>query len=217
MRQMIDELKAIPGVVGASIYRPSKGLLETNLPAIFKPERLSQVGKSLAKLYSAGRLSFADMTDVTLVYDESVVVVRELDRQQLLFAFCDPSFSQNLLSMSLNLLEEEFRARSSSDESASAALDLASEETAKMAATAEPESSFSTLLDRMRQRLGKVVGPMAGFIFNERVDAWQQQGAAEFSRIEELISALNCEIADVEKIERYRQLIEPELKGFQEG
>ena len=70
MQQLIDELKAIPGLVGACIYSSRDGLQETNLPGIFKADRLGAVGKQLAKLYSAGRMSFDDLTDVSLHYDE---------------------------------------------------------------------------------------------------------------------------------------------------
>ena len=218
MRQMIDELKAIPGVVGAGIYSSSKGLQATNLPAIFKPERLDAVGNHLSKLYAAGRISFADLTDVTLNYDESVVVARELDQQHLLFAFCDPSFNHNLLSMSFNLLQDDYRAGSlrsaivdSSVESKPAAAVPADE------ITCEPDTALVSLLDLMRERLKKILGPMAGFIFNELLEKWQQQGQPVSSRIDELLHALHGEIGDEEKIDRYQQLIGHELAEFQEG
>lgn len=219
MRQMIEELKAIPGVVGASIYSSTDGLQVTNLPGIFKPERLNLVGKHLTKLYSAGRLSFSDLTDVTLNYDESVVVARELDKQLLVFAFCDPSFNHNLLSMSFNLLQEDYRAGSfRSTGSETAALAAAPAEAPVIGQpVAEPEGAFATLLDLMRERLSKILGPMAGFIFNEMFDKWAQQGTADISRIDELISALNIEIGDEEKANRYQQLIAPELQAFEKG
>lgn len=217
MLQMLDDLKAIPGVVGASVYSSADGLLTTNLPGIFKPERLNVVGKHLTKLYSAGRLSFTDLTDVTLNYDESVVVARELDKQMLVFAFCDPSFNHNLLSMSLNLMQEEYQAGSLQSKPASAGSSSTAVPATAVAGKAEIlEGSFATLLDRMRERLSKVLGPMAGFIFNESLEKWQQ-GGAESSRLDELISALNQEIADDEKILRYQQLIEPDLQAYQEN
>lgn len=51
MNQILDELKSIPGVVGACVYSPRAGLKISNLPGIFKPERLAAVGKHLSKLY----------------------------------------------------------------------------------------------------------------------------------------------------------------------
>ncbi|MCK4502169.1 MAG: hypothetical protein KAU22_03980, partial [Desulfuromonadales bacterium] len=68
MIHLIDELKVIPGVIGACIVNSQEGLKVTNLPTIFKPERLTLVGKHLLKLYATGRMSFNDLTDIILNY-----------------------------------------------------------------------------------------------------------------------------------------------------
>lgn len=216
MQQMIDELKAVPGVVGAGIYSVSDGLLVSNLPGIFKPDRLAVVGKHLGKLYSAGRHSFADLADVTLNYDESVIVVRELDKYNLVFAFCDPSYNHNLLSMSLNLMQEEYQAGNFKTEVA-VVVPAEKESPAEQSAAPRLEGPLASLFEVLRERLSKVLGPMANIIFDEAVESWQQAGVADFSRIEELIGLLNKEIADEDKVDKYRSLIEPELQGFQKG
>jgi len=217
MKQMIDELKSIPGVVGACIYSARTGLKVNNLPGIFKPDRLTAVGKNLAKLCSAGRMSFDDLTDVSLHYDESVVVARELQKNLLVFVVCDPSFNQNLLTMSFNLLQEEVQ-------ESGVALDEFETQPKSQPAEAAPadgqvlsEEQLIGLFNEMKDLLGKVLGPMAGFIFDEMVEVWEQQGAADIGRIEGLIQLLNEEIADPEKIKHYRKLITPELKKYQKG
>ena len=215
MLHLIDELKVIPGVMGACIVNSQTGLQVTNLPAVFRPERLTLIGKHLLKLYSVGRMNFDDLTDITLNYDESVVVARELEKNTLIFAICDPTFNQNLLTMSFNLLHEEFK------------LGNFTETVAETAAPAEAESAISSpsiereisqdLLAEMKALLGGILGPMAGFIFDEVTDNWMEQGAPDFSRIEELIEQLNQEIDDQDKIDKYRQLISPAIEGFQKG
>ena len=214
MINLIDELKVVPGVVGACIVSAEKGLLATNLPAIFKPERLAVVGQHLLKLSHSGQSCFPDLTDMTLNYDESVVVARELVDGTVLFAICDPSFNYNLLTMSFNLLQEEFKEGNHSQEPA-----------AGSAATEEPtvpsggdiSAALQDLLDEMKGLLGKILGPMAGFVFDDVVETWQGQGAADFSRIEDLIGSINQEIDDPEKVDNYRRLIAPLLNTFQKG
>lgn len=211
MIHLIDELKVIPGVIGACIVNSQDGLKVTNLPTIFKPERLTLVGKHLSKLYSVGRMSFDDLTDITLNYDESVVVARELEKDTLIFAICDPSFNHNLLSMSFNLLQEEFKLGNFSTTTA---------ETKSVVSPPSPQvvsGAMEDLLTEMRESLGKILGPMAGFVFDEVAEEWMDQGAPEFSRIEELIEQLNQEIADQDKIDKYRQVITSALKNFQKG
>ncbi len=210
MIQLIDELKVIPGVIGACIVNSQDGIKVTNLPTIFKPERLLVVGKHLLKLYSAGRASFSDLTDITLNYDESVVVARELERNTLVFVICDPTFNHNLMTMSLNLLQEEYKLGT-----------FATAETPAVASTQPSQVDMSgkmqDLLEEMKGALGKILGPMAGFVFDEVAEEWEEQGAPNFSRIEVLIDLLNQEISEQDKMDSYRQLVSPMLKTFQEG
>ncbi|HEY5673615.1 MAG TPA: hypothetical protein VIR78_07915 [Malonomonas sp.] len=212
MKQLIDELKAIPGVVGGCIYSSREGLKETNLPGIFKADRLDAVGKHLAKLYSAGRMSFNDLTDVSLHYDESVVVARELQQGLLIFAICDPAFNHNLLSMSFNLLQEEFRNGAYARPATVAAA------VAPPVVTRVPVLNARQLglLEDMKVKLGRVLGPMAGFIFDEVSEIWERQGGTS-QRLGALLELLDKEIADEDKSASYRQLIATELHAFQEG
>jgi hypothetical protein len=117
--------------------------------------------------------------------------------------------------MSFNLVQEDYRAGSFSREQPIA--EVAQPETPAAAKITEPEGPLASLLELMRERLAKILGPMASFIFTELQDKWQQQGAVDFARIDELLSAIDTEIADEEKSQKYRSLIGPELQAFQEG
>ena len=215
MLHLIDELKVIPGVMGACIVNSQIGVQVTNLPALFRVERLALVGKHLLKIYAAGRMSFDDLTDITLNYDESVVVARELEKNTLIFAICDPTFNQNLLSMSFNLLHEEFKLGNFTEVAAEPVTTAAAPEPS---APPPVESKISQdLLAEMKGALGKILGPMAGFIFDEVMDNWLEQGPPDASRIEELIDQLNQEIDDQDKIDKYRQLISSALEDSQKG
>lgn len=210
MIQLIDELKVIPGVIGACIVNSQDGIKVSNLPTIFKPERLLIVGKHLLKLYSAGRDSFSDLTDITLNYDESVVVARELEKNTLVFVICDPTFNHNLMTMSLNLLQEEYKIGNFSTAEPPVAA-------ATQPSQVEMSGKMQDLLAEMKGALGKILGPMAGFVFDEMAEEWAEQGNPDFSRIEVLLDLLNQEISEQDKIDSYRQLISPMLKTFQEG
>ena len=215
MINLIDELKVIPGVIGACIVNSQEGLRVTNLPTIFKPERLNLVGKHLLKLYAAGCMSFDDLTDITLHYDESVVVARVLEQGTLVFAICDPTFNHNLLTMSFNLLHEEYKLGNFSE---AVTKTTTSPSVIESLPTEQKMSgALQNLLAEMKEALGKILGPMAGFIFDEVSDEWMEQGSPDFSQIEELIEQINQEISDQDKIDKYRQLISSAINGFQKG
>lgn len=203
MKQAIDELKAIPGVVGACLFGSKEGLLQSNLPGIFKQEKLSEVGKQLTKLLAAGRMSFDDLNDLSLHYDESVVIARELRRGLTVFAICDPSFNHNLLTMSLNLLQEELR------DQPDVPVTLAATSNAPQGV---PDASeLEPLMLELKTALAKVLGPMAGIIFDEIREVWAEKGEAR-SRLTELLDMLNLEIGDPDKVATFRVIAGPLLQ-----
>ncbi len=204
MKQAIDELKAIPGVVGACLFSTQGGLQQSNLPGIFKPEKLTAVGKQLSKLLTAGRMSFSDINDLALHYDESVVIARELCKGLTVFAICDPSFNHNLLTMSLNLLQEELRDQPEAQQVTASTATLS--ESLSVGAELEP------IITELKTLLAKVLGPMAGIIFDEIQQEWAQQGATA-ARLPELIEMLNREIGDPDKIATFESLTAPLLQA----
>ena len=216
MLQLINELKDIPGVIGACTYSPQNGLQESNLPGIFKPEKLAAIGRQFTKLYTVGQMNFSDLTELTLNYDESVVVARTMQNNNLVFVICDPSFNHNLLSMSLNLLQEELHGdlMAAEDEDSVGKPLVGTFESSKTEKSADRD--LTILFESLREHLAKIVGPMAKIIFDEAVDEWQKQGVGDESRLESLLDLLKQEIVDPEKIEHYQELIEPALQAFQD-
>ncbi|MFO7811816.1 MAG: hypothetical protein R6V21_02520 [Pelovirga sp.] len=107
MSYVIEELKMIPGVLGACFVQADIGVTAANLPAVFKKERLELIGNSLAKIYAAGATSLDEFSCLSLHFDESIVVARALGADTFCFVICDPAYNLNPLIMSLDLLQEE--------------------------------------------------------------------------------------------------------------
>lgn len=216
MKQAIDEFKAMPGVVGCCIYSSMKGVHLSNLPAVFKPERLATIGEQLFRLHSAGNKSLRDLYNISIYYDEAVIVTRLLKVNQLLFIICDPSLNQNLLVMSLNLLQDKFEDSQDGPEPGATAQSLRAEKTVQ-SAEFQTDERLSALCSELRSLLGKILGPMAGYVFDETFSDWQKQRNAEIDHIGTLIDMLNREIADTDKIEYFQKLIAPKLSSFRNG
>lgn len=200
MQQMIDDLKSIPGVIGAFGYRTKQGILCNNLPSLFKQERLAEVAKNLAKIAAAGRLGFPDMAEVLINFEESVILCRPLGTGDLLITVCDPSINMNLLTLSLNLALEDFDS-------------TAAEAPVAVAPRVDPaqlreSGPLAEPLQAMVQMLAKVMGPMAGIVFNEALESWAAEQPPTPARLPALLEALCREIDDPEKVERFRKLVE---------
>lgn len=208
MKQVIEELKAIPGVVGGCIFDSRKGIIANNLPPIFKEAKLSNIGKLLSKMYASGKNNFSDITEISLYYEESVVIVREASANMFLIAICDPSVNLNLLSMSLNLIMDDFSSLSGiSAESP--------EPLAEKKFTADEILQSGTMandLNGMKSALAKVMGPMAKIIFIEALEEWLKRDTPSYASLENLIGILDKEISDADKAAYYRELILPYLE-----
>lgn len=111
MIHLIDELKMIPGVLGACLFHSDEGVKVANLPSVFKKERLQMIGSHLNKMYTAGTTTFDVIGGLCLHFDESIIVARSIAADTLCFVVCDPAYNLNVLVMSLDLMQEEIDQR----------------------------------------------------------------------------------------------------------
>ena len=221
MQQLIDELKSIPGVVGASVFRSKQGVLCHNLPALFKAERINEIGKHLTKIHAAGRHNFPDLSEVLVNYEEATVLCRQFQGGDFLVAVCDPGVNFNLLTMSMNLALEDFHGAEPAAASVAAPAPSAVEEKpaaapAPAASKIDPEALRETdglvePLQIMLQGLTKIMGPMAMIVFDDALVAWATGQTPSPSTLKILLDILCEEIGDQDKAGRYRDLVKKQL------
>jgi hypothetical protein len=211
MVHLIDELKIIPGVMGACLYKTQEGVKASNLPGIFKRERLDSIGRQLIKLQSAGRMSLAGCKELQLSFEELKIVAREFEDGTLAFALCEGGFNAQLLQMPLRLLEEEYLrlAKEIVAKPENANVDSGADASADGKATVPNSSKLDSaaqaeLTDELTTELALLVGPMAGMIVEDAIDGWQQQNPNKVADLVELICA---EVGSAEKADLFRQSV----------
>lgn len=200
MKEIIDDLKDLSGVIGVCLYHGQSGVLTSNLPAIFSPEKLTDIGKLLMRIQSAGRMTFNDLTDLSLHYDESVILVRELEENLVVFLLCDPDFNQNLVTMSLNLAQQELQ----NQQTPLVQQFVKEDKPPEAAATVE---QIEPILAQIKEPLPKILGPMADFVFEEAVESWQATGNATLNNLGGLVQLLENEIGNADQIKRFHDKI----------
>jgi len=205
MQQLIDDMKAIPGVIGACTFSLQEGIVDNNLPSLFRHDRLGSTAKHLAKIHAAGRLNFPDLSEVMISYEEAVVVFRQIDLNRNLITICDPGINMNLLGMSLNLALENIKvnpspatSRPTVTEPATAPVDIKALLT--RGPTAQP-------LQTMQKLLTKVIGPMAKIVFEEALVRWAPESGMRKGSLSKLLEVICQEIGDSEKSNEYRDLV----------
>ncbi len=214
MVHLIDELKVIPGVMGACICHPHEGVQASNLPAIFKVERLETIGRQLIKMISAGRMSLDGLSDLILRFEESMVVARELKGGGVVFALCDGSCHRQILQMPLSLVADGYAGVVASLDKASPAASPIMEP--GPAATAETNVSVDELIEGLQGVLAPLVGPMAGMIVEDSAETWESDGRS-VTRINALVDLICQEIGDDEKADAFRQSAEHFIADLKKG
>lgn len=214
MQAIIDDLKDLPGVLGACLYHGQRGPLETNLPAIFTADKLVKISKLLMKIHAAGRMNFQDLTDLSLQYDESVILVRELEDNLIIFTLCDPGFNQNLVTMSLNLLQQELK---NQPFQVGDSPSVTADPPPVTDVSTGPSEEVSRAMEAMKSHLPKIMGPMADIIFDEAVETWKKQGKYTVGDLDLLVQMLAEEIENADKITNYKEMIKPALQQAAKG
>jgi len=219
MQQALDDLKAIPGVVGAAIYQAQQGVLANNLPGLFKPEKLAGMGKLLNKIFSAGRLSFNDLAETSLCYEEATLITREISEGRYIMVICDPAANMNLLSMSLKMALEDLRQPRSSTPAQSSATppSTAGQVVDRQSPEIKPEEllargPLSTPMKGMQQQLANVIGPMAEILFQDALIEWSKTFQVSITNLPHLVDLVCRDIGDNQKARQYRDLIQSQLK-----
>jgi len=220
MKHVLDEFKSVQGVIGSCVYNAKGLVLANNFPSIFKEEKLLSIGKMLAKLYSAGGLTFPDITDVFLSYEESIVIVREIADKSYLIILSEPSLNVNLVTLTMNLVKDDLKeailnaaapipqaAPASTPQTTAPAQSIFQKEKKTSANELIAKGALAETLQGMQAALAKIMGPMAKIIFAESVEKWQDVCLPSFNNLPKLMGILAEGIMDPEKVSRYEELV----------
>ncbi|GAB4175448.1 MAG: hypothetical protein Tsb0017_26810 [Geothermobacteraceae bacterium] len=203
MQNLVTEIKAIPGVIGACCHHSQQGLVANSLPGLFKPDKLAAMGKHMARLLAAGRLNFPDLNDMVLQYEETTIVGKSIDQNLVLAVLCDPGINMNLLTMSLNLAMENL----SLDRQPPVSSTLPPPAGTGSQAASQPAMAITKEMEAMKTALSKVVGPMASIMFDDALREAADFGESGNTLLARLQAILTREIGDEEMAARYRQLV----------
>ncbi len=215
MDQILTELQSVPGVIGAFVFHSQNGVKLRALPEVFKEAKLVKMGKSLVKIYAAGCMGVSELSEVSLYYEESIVIVRRISTREFLIVLLDPGANLNLVSMSLNLTVEELKTVPEKPVEVNAPGPPVQVEpplpiTRNNGYKAEEMLQSGPMAESLRSMqlsLAKVMGPIARVIFRDALTEWLKNGSPSFENVAVLIDVLEKEINDPEKFQDYRKRI----------
>lgn len=212
MNTVLDEIKTIPGIIGGFVFGVTHGIQMNNLPPVFKETNLNKIGKVLDKIYRSSRVGSPDITELSLYYEESTIIVRPLGKTAYLIIMSEPSLNQNLITMSMNMVADEIIQMGETLDSAAENLDSNTQTQPVKEISAEEiinNSPLSEQLCGMQTALLKIIGPMAKIIFKDAINAWIGSNNPSESSLPRLVEILLNEINNSEREEKYLKMIAP--------
>ncbi|HZY05749.1 MAG TPA: hypothetical protein VFF02_19840 [Anaeromyxobacteraceae bacterium] len=192
MMEILQQLTAIPGVVGSLACDPRGEILALEFPSVFEESTLKRVAALLAD--DAGALPSIVRPDGTLElrYTGGRAIVRRFPTGTLLLV-CTSAINPQLLALSLTQCWrrlERFGVRP--------------------AAVPPPPSpvawgpDLEAVRERLLQALLRRIGPIGDMVFAQGWDAWIASGPPSPARLENLVAALAREIDEGEARARFQ-------------
>jgi len=206
MNRIFEEIKAVPGVLGVFALHAKKGILQSAVPPLFKAEKLLEVSRQLLKIYTVTRMNLKAMQDISLHFDGSVLVLRQISDLLFLVVIGEPQVNTNMLSMSLSLAAEDLPADLPT---AAAPVPPPAANAARSLEEIRNSGTLTAPLRKVEEVLSQVMGPVAGLILEESLEEWLRSGSASFEGLPKLVTILNRELADPEKVREFQDLLGP--------
>jgi hypothetical protein len=219
MEMILEDIQCIPGVSSVFCFHPLNGILASKSRPEFSQEALSDVGRTLVKIYSGGTEAFPDIEQISLQFDQSRILIVRATESLYLVIIHELSLNPNLLSMTLTQALKNLKKPFNPSVDPKGA-DAAPQSTPGSGAATPNHKDVvfskagAQILSVLENSLNKVMGPMGSIVFADTREAWLA-GAEDPSRVsvENLIRMLCTEIGDPEKINAFKKLIAPHLKS----
>jgi len=217
MEKVLDGLRSKPDIIGAYVFHVNSGVTAKNIPDDFTDIRLTAIAEKGVKIFSSEIKMLPDVSEVSLVYEETTVTICSITDRNYLILLSAPDVRSSLLHMVLQPAVDELKYLIANASGKNAP----KPEKLKMRVT-EPADENTSLIDseqlmaagsmakllkELQVTLVKVVGPIAKIIFLDSVKEWMATDHPDLSTIPNLLGILSREINDPEKFNIYRKKI----------
>jgi len=205
MKNLLEEIKTSPGVLGACVYSTKKGIVGSNLPATFNSEQQQRITSILHRVFRLNDSAKLDVNAYEIQYDEALLMARRLDNEATLVVVCAPDVNVPLVSMACGMqnaeLLEAIAAHQGNTTPAPTAPTAAEPAPAQAPQTKQTPAEVlnGPLADKLagiKRALAKCIGPVAGMALDGALKTWLEKGEPTADRLTDLAELLLPEIDD---------------------
>ncbi len=190
MKDIINEIDVLPGVVGSCLFIKERGQICSGLPPLFTEETVLSIVNRVTRLVQMGGIVDMDVQTITLRFDIYTIMTMIVDSETLLLIACEARSNCSLVATTLSMLAGELQSRLNKEFPHSPDI----KKIADKSDDGQEAAKTASLLKQVRGALAFVVGPMADMVFDDNVALWTQKESASSSRLPELIEMVAAEI-----------------------
>ncbi|MEK6201158.1 MAG: hypothetical protein N2A40_01885 [Desulfobulbaceae bacterium] len=219
MDSLLKEINMLPGVFGCFVYTGNQELAAAKLPPIFKENTIKTMGNLLTRALKMGSMANLDLAAIEFKFDVSLLIVKPLEQGSVLVIVCEPAVNKSLINMTIAMLIGDIQTAINSTPApaqviaqAPALQPVASappEEAPEKQQEVEIDAELAPILENIKEALAYAIGPIAGQVMRDIIEAWAQQGPTSKQRLPALATLLCQEINDKELEADFMNQIRP--------
>jgi len=199
MKNLLEEIKTTPGVLGACVYSTKKGIVGSNLPATFNSEQQQRITSILHRVFRLNDSAKLDVNAYEIQYDEALLMARRLDNEATLVVVCAPDVNVPLVSMACGMQTAELLEAVAAHQGGASPSPMPQPPQAPQAKLTPAEILKGPLADKLtgiKRALAKCIGPVAGMALDGAMKIWLENGEPTAARLTDLAELLLTEIDD---------------------
>jgi len=191
MDALLQEITALPKVLGCFVYSGNQGVTSSNMPPIFTKNTVQIIGTLLSKPKQMGKVAKLDIESIDIRYNETVIVAQPLNNNSVLVTICEPGTNRPLLDMSIKMVLKELQQQLQPGK-----------QSAPLSAGMDNHrlGSLKPVLAKINEALADVIGPIAKPVLTDSLKKWSGQGPQTKERLPDLAMMI-CKEIDDEQLE----------------
>jgi hypothetical protein len=219
MDSLLKEINMLPGVFGCFVYTGNQELAAAKLPPIFKENTIKTMGNLLTRTIKMGAMANLDIEALEFKFDVSLIILKPLEQGSILVMVCEPAVNKSLINMTTSMLTQDIQAAINRGPVQAQAVAqptpappaAAPQQEAPARQEADIDAALAPVLENIKDALAYAIGPIAGQVMLDAIDAWAQEGATSKQTLPILATLLCKEINDKRSEKEFMDQIKPLL------
>ncbi len=111
MKDILNEIDMLPGVVGSCLFSKERGQICSGLPPSFTDEAVQAIANRVTRLVQMGGIVDMDVQTIALRFDIFTIMTMPVDSETLLLIACESGATARLIATTISMLTGELQSR----------------------------------------------------------------------------------------------------------